>query len=436
MGILSTSLPVSRYDVIPTPHDYHHRRPAHTRRYSTRRILFRLKVLLGLVLYSLTVFYLEEISNLVLPTFTLPHHKTWFFPRYTPRAVIPATASQLEEGMPRVLIVQYEPPTLGPWSRLYRASVRNHEDYAKAWGYGYKVDSFPYVREQGWGRARIWGKVESKGYMNKVYALERALLEELAKEKDERAEWIWVVDVDTFIVDPSIPLTDYLPPPSLYSSGNYDSENHDGKPTPLPLPPLILGNQDHNGLNYGVMIYHVERLALDFVHTILQLEQEHILTEKKAPTDQHLVCDILKSESDPRFGERFWEIPQRWLNGYTLPEVGSGGRKDGRGYDHNDPDEVDDLDSHEGEDILDSQGPGPAMHVHLVNAVKEKLPYTDLLRACDEVYLEAELKANSTGVEGNGLRLLSGERRRAKKAARRWWSTHGPGVEGMKFNEY
>jgi hypothetical protein len=97
---------------------------------------------------------------------------------------------------------------------------------------------------------------------------------------------------------------------------------------------------------------------------------------------------------------------------------------------------VNDLDTDEGEDILDSQGSGPAMHVHLVNAVKEKLPYTDLLRACDEVYLEAELKANSSGVEGNGLRLPSGERRRAKRAARRWWSTHGPGVEGVKFNEY
>jgi hypothetical protein len=333
-----------------------------------------------------------------------------------------------------VLIVQYEPPTPGPWSGLYRASVKNHEDYAKAWGYGYKVDSFPYVRERGWGRARIWGKVESKGYMNKVYALERALLEELAQDKEDRAEWIWVVDVDTLIVDPSIPVTDYLPPASLYSSSGHNDENVDGKT--LPPPPLILGNQDHNGLNYGVMIYHVERLALDFVHTIFQLEQEHILTEKKAPTDQHLVCDILKSESDPRFGERFWEIPQRWLNGYTLPEVGSGGRKDRRGDDHDDRDEVDDLDAEDDEDILDSQGPGPAMHVHLVNAVKEKLPYTDLLRACDEVYLEAELKANSSGVEGNGLKLLSGERRRAKRAAERWWSTHGSGVDGVKFNEY
>jgi hypothetical protein len=195
-------------------------------------------------------------------------------------------------------------------------------------------------------------------------------------------------DVDTFITNPAIATQDLLPPSSL---------------TPKPL---ILGNQDHNGFNAGVILFHVERLLVEFTEKVLQLEKQYTIPWWSASTDQHLTCDVLKE--DPTISDRFYEIPQAWLNIYYLPN------------------NIADAENEEEE---------PHLQVHLVRGVKKKLSHRKLLELADEVYMLRKEKAMQIGDRGNGLETL-GQRSKTKRFAERWWKEHPGGVEGIKFNDF
>jgi hypothetical protein len=195
-----------------------------------------------------------------------------------------------------------------------------------------------------------------------------------------------LTDVDTFITNPAIAIQDLLPLSSL---------------TPKSL---ILGNQDHNGFNAGVMLFHVERLLVKFTEEVLQLEKQYTIPWWFAPTDQHLICDALKE--DPTISDRFYEIPQAWLNIYYLPN------------------NIADADNKEEEE--------PHLQVHPVRGVKKKLSHRKLLEAADEVYKLGKEKAMQIGDRGNGLETL-GQRSKTKRFAERWWQEHPRGSGGYQI---
>jgi hypothetical protein len=79
----------------------------------------------------------------------------------------------------RMLIVQHYLQNTA-YDDLKDASLLGHARYAEMHGYRYKSDSTAYVDEDAY-----WGERT----LNKIYALTRAIEEELARKEDEQVEW-------------------------------------------------------------------------------------------------------------------------------------------------------------------------------------------------------------------------------------------------------
>ncbi|KAB8556627.1 hypothetical protein FH972_025663 [Carpinus fangiana] len=111
---------------------------------------------------------------------------------------------------------------------LYERAVRSHRLHNERWNYPMFV-----LREQ------IAG-----GYWNKPSYLMSLIVQELAKPKSERLEWLMWVDADLILINPSIPVSVFLPPTHLFPDVHF------------------LGNRDQNGLNTGTFFLHVHEWSV------------------------------------------------------------------------------------------------------------------------------------------------------------------------------
>jgi hypothetical protein len=200
---------------------------------------------------------------------------------------------------PKIVIFQHTLPTLS-YQDLIAASINGHIRYGQAHGYRHQIDGTLYV---------VDADTQGSYWLNKLYALKELVQAELVKGENA-CEWIWsaarlavnsvadacrMTDIDTVIVNPTIPIHHLLPPSTFEP------------------PPLMIGNQDKAGFNAGSVLYHLEPALLDLIEFSFDVVRQH-LEYHSFPSDQYVIHRALLDHSE--LGERFYEIPQFWTNPY------------------------------------------------------------------------------------------------------------------------
>ncbi|OQU96125.1 hypothetical protein CLAIMM_02254 [Cladophialophora immunda] len=101
---------------------------------------------------------------------------------------------------------------------------------------------------------------------------------DLAKPPEERLEWLFWFDADTFLLNPKIPLEIYLPPPEVQGVH------------------FLCGN-DHNGLNDGAFLLRINDYSVHLLASSLSVE-------------------TFRPTVDLRYSEQSAIEHVRWLNAY------------------------------------------------------------------------------------------------------------------------
>lgn len=202
---------------------------------------------------------------------------------------------------------------------------------------------------------------------------------------------IRTADSDILILNPSIPLTLFLPPEDRHPSAT------------------ILANQDHNGLNAGVFFWRVTPRLVAFLTALLSYEPTIYADMGRHPSDQHLTGYALQQSDQVDFAAGFYEIPQNWLNGYFLPTKEPGG-----------------------------EGRQPAALIHLVNWRKWQEDWKRTVqRPVENIYKDAMRRAAARGTGVREALMDTDSWREAKRVTEDWWRDEAQaGTANMYFNEY
>ncbi|KAF9535130.1 hypothetical protein CPB83DRAFT_232053 [Crepidotus variabilis] len=185
---------------------------------------------------------------------------------------------------------------------LYRASFESHQRYCQLHGYRFMTQSKNMLPEEPFPHPR--------GHeYQKMAVLMQALM--VGLDTDD-FDWILWTDLDTYVIDPSVPLESFLPPP-------YDS-------TTGPEP-YFLGNRDWNGFNAGALFIKVIPWSVQLIAMVIA--DPYILyttgalddsrDHKPATNDQASLSRIFQTNS--LFGKHFQEIPSNWMNTYPPSEL-------------------------------------------------------------------------------------------------------------------
>ncbi|PWN53679.1 hypothetical protein IE53DRAFT_125906 [Violaceomyces palustris] len=169
-------------------------------------------------------------------------------------------------------------PTLTQAQARYERALQTHLEHAKIHGYQTKIM-----------RKAMYDEVWTKP----AYLLS-LVLEELAKDEDDKAEWILWFDVDTIVMNPNVPLDIFLPP-----SPTFDHIN------------LLLTN-DHRGLNNGVFFMRVSTWTVEFFSSLLAYRHFNPDVHLQF-RDQSAMQNLLES---PLYSPRAAYVPMRWFNAY------------------------------------------------------------------------------------------------------------------------
>ncbi|MCJ1380385.1 hypothetical protein MMC17_003488 [Xylographa soralifera] len=133
------------------------------------------------------------------------------------------------------------------------------------------------------------------GIWNKPAYVLAALLEEMRKPAAERLQWLFWHDADTILLNPLIPLTLFLPPPSH------------------PHVHLLL-TADPHGLNNGVFFLRVHAWSISLFAAVLA-HPTYRPTMPLPYRDQSALGLLLNSSV--AYGAHFLTLPQRWFNAYA-----------------------------------------------------------------------------------------------------------------------
>jgi len=175
----------------------------------------------------------------------------------------------------------------GAKNPVYERALESHARQAKIHNYSMNV-----LRQKMLGR--LWTK---PAYLLSI------VLAELTKPPEERLEWLFWFDADTFLLNPEIPLEIFLPSkPSL-------SHVH-----------FLCGN-DHNGLNDGAFLLRVNDFAVHMLSAALSVETYKPKVDLKYSEQsaiEHVVTSdyIYKPWDGTTYLDGHAQIPQRWLNAY------------------------------------------------------------------------------------------------------------------------
>lgn len=175
---------------------------------------------------------------------------------------------------------------------LYERAIRSHSLHNKRWNYPFYV-----LRED------IAG-----GYWNKPAYLLHLLIAELAKPASQRLEWLMWVDADLVLINPSIPLSLFLPPQHAFPNAMY------------------IGNKDHNGLNTGTFFLRVHPWSVKMLTKTMAFPLIHPETDLHTSVDQEAMKIIFRGDSpedanSPEVGTSRGEVlyqPRVWYNTYEF----------------------------------------------------------------------------------------------------------------------
>ncbi|KAM0795963.1 hypothetical protein BDR22DRAFT_893653 [Usnea florida] len=121
---------------------------------------------------------------------------------------------------------------------IYERCVATHRNHGDRWG----------VPTHVLGHSLY----EDNSFFNKPAYLQSLIMVELAKPVAKRADWVVWFDGDSVIMNPEIPWTIFLPPTDLH-------DYH------------ILGTQDNNGFNAGMLILRVDQWTVRTLSQVLAL---------------------------------------------------------------------------------------------------------------------------------------------------------------------
>lgn len=183
----------------------------------------------------------------------------------------------------------------GEPNEVYERALQSHIEHGQLHNYPVKV-----LRQKMLGR--LWTK---PAYLLSI------VLDEFTKPPDERIEWIFWFDADTFIANPEIPLEVFIPErPEL-------DQIH-----------FLCGN-DHNGLNDGAFLLRVNDFALHMLAAALSVETyrpqvDLKFSEQSAIEHVLLAGDTYRPWDGTRYIDGYAKIPQRWMNAYMGARDASG----------------------------------------------------------------------------------------------------------------
>ncbi|KAF2268074.1 galactosyl transferase GMA12/MNN10 family protein [Lojkania enalia] len=150
---------------------------------------------------------------------------------------------------------------------------------------------------------------------NKPYFILSLLMEEMAKPKNERLEWIFWVDGDSFIVDQCRPLSSFLPPePSLPFASHLPQAQGESEPRKPEHEPNVIVSNDPSGFNDGVFFLRVNQWAVDLFTDILAFR--HFKPEVELVFSEQSAMDHVLQH--PKFKDHVQLVPQHWFNAYPL----------------------------------------------------------------------------------------------------------------------
>ncbi|KAK3047792.1 hypothetical protein LTR09_010767 [Extremus antarcticus] len=168
----------------------------------------------------------------------------------------------------------------GQDNQLYEGAIRSHEEHNRNHGYDQRV-----LRE----------KIVSRYWSKPTYLLS-TIVEELAKPKELRAEWLMWVGPDVIILNPHVPVEPFLPPED-FSKVNF------------------LGTRDSEGFSAGVFFVRVHEWSVKLLVDVLNAGQSHPEIELATDKSQAAFETVLRSD---RFREQVSYQPRLWYNGYQM----------------------------------------------------------------------------------------------------------------------
>ncbi|KAM0562307.1 hypothetical protein ACHAPJ_001994 [Fusarium lateritium] len=126
----------------------------------------------------------------------------------------------------------------------------------------------------------------------------------MAKPAQERLEWLFWVDRDTFILDPCRPVSSFLPPKTPRKRSEAKTKRQEDV--------HLIVSKDWNGLNAGVFLVRVDRWAIDFFSDLLAFR--HFQPNVSLPFEEQSAMEILFDQ--PRYRSGVEQVPSAWFNAY------------------------------------------------------------------------------------------------------------------------
>jgi hypothetical protein len=147
---------------------------------------------------------------------------------------------------------------------------------------------------------RLWSKP--------AYILSQLLLELEKSDSSTRLEWLFWFDADTYLLNPHIPLSIFLPPED-------HSHIH------------LLCTNDHNGLNDGAFFARVGPWTVHLMAAALSLEELRPTVSLKY-SEQSAIEHLITQEA--YYANHTAILPQRWFNAFVGPRDWDGEIKKGK----------------------------------------------------------------------------------------------------------
>lgn len=139
------------------------------------------------------------------------------------------------------------------------------------------------------------------GVWNKCAYLLHLLIQELAKPEEERLQWLFWVDADAIVANPSIPLSIFLPPS--------DFDQYD-----------MIGSRDESGFNMGIFFLKVSSWSVEFMNKVLAYTQYNP-AEDLFWKEQSAAMKLFKEGDTKR---HVVYQPRMWWNAYQRTDIYEG----------------------------------------------------------------------------------------------------------------
>lgn len=176
----------------------------------------------------------------------------------------------------------------GSPNEIDEQSLDTHIEHGKQWGYPTHILRQNVIDSADWHESCF----SKPSYMLSI------LISEMAKPKDERAEWLVWFDADTIIMNPNVPWAMFLPPMDSFPDIH------------------LIGAKDWNSFNPGVFLIRVNGWSVKMLTQIYALKQIRTDIIMGDNADQDAMIWVMDR---PGYREHVIYEPIEWFQGYQDP---------------------------------------------------------------------------------------------------------------------